>query len=124
MAFLHGVRNIVKSVGLGDLTQITVENDKIEFDPETYNNIVIIVRGHMHGSITLLRDDHESKRCKINNKIYVTDDYIRVTITPVYTDNQLVLTIEVITANLFYYGDNCYLPPEISFKGTARIYQN
>ncbi|CAG8447595.1 11001_t:CDS:2 [Ambispora leptoticha] len=95
MAFLHGVRNIVRTVGLGELKHVSVENDKIEFDPEKRNNISIIVRGHvMQGSITLLRDDQESKLLKINNKIYVTDDYIRVTITPVYTDNQLVLTIE------------------------------
>ncbi|KAG9286581.1 hypothetical protein G9A89_005349 [Geosiphon pyriformis] len=78
-----------------ELKHMDVENDKIEFDPEKYNNISIKVTGHLHGTITLLRANNpDTTLCQIINKIYVTDDHIKVKITPTYSENQLTLLIE------------------------------
>ena len=47
MTFIHEIKNIVKSVGLGDLSFFTIPNDKIEFNPMKYDNVSFIVNGQM-----------------------------------------------------------------------------
>ncbi|CAG8647052.1 3286_t:CDS:2 [Paraglomus brasilianum] len=96
MTFIHEIKNIVKSVGLGDLSFFTIPNDKIEFNPMKYDNVSFIVNGQMHGTVKIVHGRYELDHAMIVSKIFLTDESMvgKVSITPVFSENGLTVTIE------------------------------